>query len=428
MPGANQRLIVRPRVPIRERPRGLAALTRWLIALVGLVGVGAATPAITLAGGPLVDRCVGIDHPPFTRPYAGDGLSYIVIGTSADGPIEMLIIVDFLGASTERRQTWGPTPGTMLEAFPIYDYGTYAWRIMTADGTVLDAGDLEVGPGEVDCDPAALATAAPESAPPSAAPTTAPSPSAPPTSGPSQAPTPSPSAAATPTAPGTSAPPVGGGVTGSLDPLWLVLIVLGVLLALVGLLVLFFGIDLAGTTSCPDQCDTVGAKRNCALTAFGISSQGRNPDNDAGIDLAIKMLRHAPLPGMGTGIPTTIGRVALTGTAPATPLPATPSGAAREPVLDMTTALRDHLNNRFPQLWIKITYDECITARCVPQFWRTYRKWRRTTSDWIQVREATPAIADPMGVFPRVSEWTKPDILRLVNQAIVDTVNAQGCG
>ncbi len=400
--------------------RSLRAAVGYALALLALL----AAPAATVAqGSPLVDFCVGVDHPPFEQSYQGNGASYVVVAVSVDGAAEVLVQLSTPAGTAEQTVSF-LGPDRAMVSFPIFQYDTYPWTIQGPGGTTLEQGNLVVGPNEVPCstDGLAVAPSAPPSVTPSAAPSATPEPASPSpspaiqTEGPTTAPSPSEEVVVQP----------GDGSTAGFDLPWVLLIVVGVLLALAGTLVMFLGVDWAGTTRCPDECPTLGAKRNCTLAAFGVSSQGRTPDNDAGIDLALTLMRYAPLPGMGSGA-FSIGRGIATGAVSPTPLAPTASGAARGPTIDMTKELHGFLNNRFPQLWIKIDYQECRTARCFPQVWRTYRKWVSTTSEWTQVKEETSTVADPMGVFPKVADWTNPGIVRAINQAMVDTVNRMGC-
>jgi hypothetical protein len=367
-----------------------------LVVVAGLTIVaGAAAPAGAQAD--LIDSCAGYDHPPFERDYPGDGASYGLVGASVNGPMDLLV---WFG---EQQQTLSfDGPGRMVAPFPIFEFGDYPWSLSDRSGTELQSGVVSVGPQEVACNDQTLV------APPS------PSPSV----------TPQSPAATPPTPEATSTPIVTE--TGSSVLVWIVLIVLGLLLLAGGTVLLAFNIDWSGAQRCPHECPVLGAKTSCDVSSFGISSQGRTPASDAGIDLALTLMRHAPLPGMGTG-GFTIGLSVVTGSAPPAPLAPTASGAARGPTIDLTKEFHSFLNTRFPQIWIRISYDECRTSRCFPQVWRTYRSLVRVTSPWIQVREGTPTVADPMGVFPPVADWAKPGIAQAINQAIVDTVASFGC-
>lgn len=411
------------RRPLRRAAVGLATLAMLM---------PFAAPAATVAqGSPLVDFCVGVDHPPFERSYQGDGASYVLIAVSVDGVVDLRVRLSSSAGPSEQTVSFSG-PDRAMVSFPIFQYDTYPWIIQGPGGATLERGSLVVGPSEVPCSAEGLA-AAPSAAPsvtPSAAQSATPEPASSSPSAAVQTPAPTtapPPGVATPSpSEEVGALPGGGSTTAGFGVPWLLLILVGLLLALAGTLIMFLGVDWSGTTRCPDECPTLGAKRSCTLSAFGISSQGRTPDNDAGIDLALTLLRYAPVPGMGTGA-FTIGRGIATGAVSPMPLAPTASGAARGPTIDMTRELHGYLNNRYPQIWIKVDYQECRTARCFPQIWRTYRTWVSTTSEWTQVREGTQTVADPMGVFPRVSDWTNLGILRGINQAIVDTVNGMGC-
>lgn len=406
---------------IRARRYGLRRVIGGVTLVLAVLFAG---PWAAAAQGPgVVDFCAGVDHPPFERDYDVEGASNFNLAVSTSAAMTGTFVLT-LGADTAEQPFSLEGPGVAEESFPIFAFGRYDWMIVRDGGTILEQGSLDVGPAEEPCwsDGLALASAEP-SATPSPSPSSTPEPQSPSPSVPveTSAPTTAPSASEEPViAPGLAS-------TGGFEFPWLALIVVGLLLALAGALIMFLGIDFSGEVSCPDECDTLGAKRNCTLSAFGVSSQLRTPGNDAGIGTALTMMKYAPLPGMGTGLPMPIGMTVVTGTPPPVPLPATASGAAREPTIDLTKALQSFLNNRFPTVWIKIDYQECSTAHCFPQVWRTYRSWVGKTSAWTQVREATPTVSDPLGMFPQVSDWTNVNTMRAINQAIVDTINTMGC-
>lgn len=107
---------------------------------LALLALALAAPAAADHEAVLLDACDGVDHPPFTETYEGDGASYLLLAVRVDLPpgtglTAAVFEADTAGTADPVSAVEGAVGdgGTAEFALPIYQFGTYDVFVGDAD-------------------------------------------------------------------------------------------------------------------------------------------------------------------------------------------------------------------------------------------------------------------------------------------------------
>jgi hypothetical protein len=116
-----------------------------------------------------LDFCIGVDHPPFEKSYAGDGYSYLKLGLTMsleyyDEGSEFTGEL-FGSGSTVTSSDMLDSNGQLFFDFPLYSYGSYAVIVYDNSGDMVFQNDVMVDDSEPECDPESLGVSPPREVP-----------------------------------------------------------------------------------------------------------------------------------------------------------------------------------------------------------------------------------------------------------------------